>query len=113
MIQEYMDMCKNYSNSNNKHLQDFMNRCLYRTSNSACLDDWRMSQHFKSIIDFQIQYPNADLFSLTDDEFDFILESSYKDTKETNSKVLENYHKEDIPQKIGFIQKALKFVRKS
>lgn len=112
MIQEYMDMCQNYSNSNNKHLQDFMNRCLYRTSNSTCLCNWRMSQYFKSIIDYQIQYPTTNLFSLTDDEFDITLDSPYKSTKVRNARVLENYHKEIVPQKTSFKQKILELVRK-
>lgn len=112
MIHEYMDMCKNYSNSNNKHLQDFMNRCLYRTSNSTCLYNWRMSQYFKSIIDYQIQYPTTNLFSLTDDEFDSTLESPYKNTKVRNARVLENYHKEIAPQKTSFKQKILELVKK-
>lgn len=112
MIHEYMDMCKNYSNSNNKHLQDFLNRCLYKTSNSTCLGNLRRRQHFKSIIDYQIQYPTTDLFSLTDDEFDITLESPYKDTKVRNAKTLENYHKEIAPQKTSFKQKILELVRK-
>lgn len=112
MMNEYMDMCKKYLNSENKHLQDFINRCLYNTSNKACLDTWRSDYHFKSTIDFRIQYPTTDLFSLNDDEFDFILDSPYKDTKERNASILENYHKEKITQKTSFKQKILEVVKK-
>ncbi len=112
MLHEYMDICKNYSNSNNSHLQDFITRCLYQTSNSACLDDWRMSLHFKPIIDFQIQYPTNDLFSFADDEFDFTLDSPHKDTKEKNAKILENYHKEIPPSKVNTKQKILELVKR-
>ncbi|MDO4962656.1 MAG: hypothetical protein Q4E75_00935 [bacterium] len=98
MLHEYMDMCKNYSNPDNEHLQDFINRCLYKTSNSKCLYNWRTSQYFKSIIDYRIQYPSSDLFSLTDDEFDFTLESPYEETRKRNRGVLENYHKDKIEE---------------
>ena len=113
IMEEYMNMCKEYNDPNNKHLTDFINRCLFRTSNSQCLWNWRTSLEYKSIIDFQIQYPTTDLFSLTDDEFDFTLESPYKDTKERNARVLENYHKEKTPQKVAFKQRVLALVKKA
>lgn len=113
MVHEYMNMCKNYSSSNNKHLVDFINRCLYRTSNITCLDEWRMSHHFKSIIDYQIQYPTTNLFSLTDDESDLTLDSPYQNTREKNAKMLERYHSEKIVQTTRFKQKIIEFVKKS
>lgn len=83
MIYGYITMCKNYSNNNNNNnnLQDFINRCLYRNSVTECIDSWRMSHYLKSIIDYNIQYPIADLFSLDEDEFDLTLERSYKSPK--------------------------------
>lgn len=113
IMEEYMDMCKEYNDPNNKHLTDFINRCLFRTSNSACIEEWRANLRFKSIIDFQIQYPTTNLFSLTDDEFDFLLDSSCKNTRERNAMVLENYHKKKVAPKIGFKEKVLAVVRKT
>ena len=105
MICEYMNLCKNYINPDNKHLQDFMNRCLYRTSNSACIDDWRITQYYQN--SHQIQYPAKDLFSIVDDEFDFTLEGKYAQTKSWNERMLENYHK-----KKPFKQRVLEKIKK-
>lgn len=112
IIEEYMDMYKKYSNSNNKNLEDFINRCLFKTCNNHCLWKLRTSLQCKPIIDYQIQYPITNLFSLIDDEFDLILDSPYKNTKVRNTKVLENYHKEITPQKASFKQKILELVGK-
>lgn len=94
-LQVYMDMCQNYSNDKNKHLQDFFNRCLYRTSNSTCLWDWRGTLYYKHIIDTQIEYPSIDMISIEDDEYDFLLDSSKEETKQRNATILENYHKQE------------------
>lgn len=116
-LHEYMDMCKKYSNSKNYHLQDFMNRCLFRTSNSDCLCDWRSSFDYKSIIDFRIEYPNFNMISTDCDEFDFILESPFEDTKKRNARVLESYHKKQIEEKkttkFGFKKKILSLFERS
>lgn len=112
MMDRYMDLCKSYVNPNNKHLQDFINRCLYETSNVRRLEDLRVSKQFKVLIGCRIEYPTVDLFSLTNDEFDLTLESPLEDTKETNARVLESYHKEKIPPKMSIKQKLLELVRK-
>ena len=91
-IHEYMEMCKNYKNNKDKHLEDFFSRCLYRTSNNYCLWDWRTGLHFKSC-NHRYKYPTHDMFSLEDDEFDENLYSVFEKTNEENKKVLENYHK--------------------
>lgn len=93
-LHEYMNMCKHYINIKNLHLQDFMNRCLFRTSNSTCLWNWRCSLEYKSILDFRIEYPKTDMLSIECDEFDMIIDSRCQDTKEINSRILENYHKD-------------------
>lgn len=105
-LNEYMNMCKKYVNPDNEHLQDFINRCLFQTSNTACFYNWRTDYFFKPLIDHKIEYPATDLFSLEDDEFDMILSSRYKDSIERNQKVLESYHEKKLKQKI------LKLVRR-
>ena len=92
-IHKYMDMCKNYKNNNNAHLRDFFNRCLYKTSNSSCVWNWRSDLHFKTC-NRRFIYPENNMYSLVDDEKDENLYSEYKDTIERNRRVLENYHKE-------------------
>lgn len=92
IICKYMDMCKNYTNNENFHLQDFINRCLLKNSNSnSC---W----HLKVYIEYksELEYPKMSLSSLVDDEFDERLDGVYKDTIERNKRVLENYHNEQV-----------------
>ena len=89
-IQEkYLDLCKNYKNVDNHHLQDFINRCLFRTSNDTCHWDWRVTLKYGT----KIEYPKNNMFSLNDDEFDTRIESELPKTIERNKKILENYHK--------------------
>ena len=97
-IHEYMDMCKGYKNDKNKHLEDFFNRCLYKTSNSSCVWDWRSDLHFK-LCNCRFKYPECNMYSLADDEKDDILNSRYKDTIERNNMILENYHKQPEQKK--------------
>ena len=111
IIHDYMDMCKNYINSENPHLQDFMNRCLFRTSNSTSHWNWRNHLEYGE----ELEYPPIALLSLADDEFDDRLDGAWKDTIERNKRVLENYHKEQILepkiQDNKFKRKILKLIR--
>jgi len=95
IIHDYMDMCKNYANNQNTHLQDFINRCLFRTSNSTSHWHWRNHLEYGD----KLEYPQIILSSLEDDEFDERLDGVWKDTIERNKRVLENYHKELTPEK--------------
>ena len=90
-----MDMCKNYANNQNSHLQDFINRCLFRTSNSTSHWHWRNHLEYGD----KLEYPQIILSALEDDEFDERLDGVWKDTIERNKRVLENYHKELTPEK--------------
>lgn len=103
IIHDYMDMCKNYINSENSHLQDFMNRCLFRTSNSTSHWNWRIHLEHGN----ELEYPSITLLSLEDDEFDERLDGVWEDTIERNKKVLENYHKE-ITSDMKFKDKNIK-----
>lgn len=111
IIHSYMDMCKNYTNHENPHLQDFINRCLFRTSNSTSHWDWRSHLEFGN----KLEYPPITLLSLEDDEFDERLDGTCKDTIERNKSILENYHKEQTietkSQDNSFKSKILKLVR--
>ena len=110
IIHEYMDICSNYSNNENAHLQDFINRCLFRTSNSASHSSWRTCLEHK-IVNAKYEYPQTNLFSLEDDEFDENLYSTYKDTIERNKRILDSYHKEQVPETSNLKNKLLKLVR--
>lgn len=111
IILDYMDMCKNYANNENFHLQDFINRCLFMTSNSTSHWHWRIHLEYGD----KLEYPQIILSALEDDEFDERLDGVCKDTVERNKRVLENYHKEPIPEtksKINnFKRKILKFAQ--
>lgn len=88
MFEEYLNLCKNYTNSDNAHLQDFINRCLYSTSCESCFNKLRYSESYED----KVQYPNHDLYSIDDDETDFILDSPFEKTRKNNDIVLKNYH---------------------
>ncbi len=92
ILQEYMEMCQIYNNSKNSHLSDFINRCLLKTSNSQCLENWRNSLQFKEHGNTKYEYPKINLSSLEDDEFDENLYSTYNDTISRNERVLLSYH---------------------
>ena len=112
IIHNYMDMCRNYINNENIHLQDFINRCLFRTSNSTVHWHWRNYLEYGGD---ELDYPRTILSSLKDDEFDERLDGVWKDTIERNKKVLENYHKQpalETKSKINnFKSKILKLVQ--
>lgn len=95
IIRKYMDMCSNYKNKENTHLQDFINRCLFRTSNNATHWNWRNHLQYGK----KIEYPETRLSSLEDDEYDIRLDGAWKETIERNKKVLENHHKEQALEK--------------
>lgn len=112
-IQEkYLDLCKNYKNVDNYHLQDFINRCLFRTSNDTCHWDWRVTLKYHT----KIEYPKNNMFSLEDDEFDARIESELPETIERNKRILENYHKvqpEESKSKVKKIKmRILKYFNK-
>lgn len=111
IIDKYMDMCRNYTNTENTHLQDFINRCLFRTSNSTSHWNWRNHLEYRD----ESYYPKTTLSSLEDDEFDEILDGVYQDTIDRNKRVLENYHKEQIvktkSQTYNFKNKILRLVQ--
>lgn len=111
IIHSYMNMCKNYTNNENLHLQDFMNRCLFRTSNSTSHWHWRNHLEYGK----ESEYPQMTLLSLEDDEFDERLGGVREDTIERNKRVLENYHKEQTVETKShdnsFKSKILKLVR--
>lgn len=81
-----MQLCKNFLNSDNSALQDFINRCLFKTSNSFYIWDRRNCFQTKVVIDYQIEYPNYDMNSIKCDEFDFVLDSPYEKTKKEMKK---------------------------
>lgn len=91
MIYRHMDLCKNYKNENNPHLEDFLNRCIYKTSNISTVDHWRMNQEFEYRRVFT--YPKVKMHSLEDDEFDYNLRSSEEETNKRNQEIVESYHK--------------------
>lgn len=95
IIQKYMDMCRNYNNDQNFHLTDFINRCLFKTSNSQCHWHWKNHLQCKEIGNTKYEYPQINLSSLKDDEFDENLYSTYKDTIATNERILSNYHNQE------------------
>lgn len=99
IIHKHMDMCRNYTNDNN-HLEDFIRRCLFRTSNSHSFWNWKGSLEFK-YGNLKYVYPTVELYSLKDDEFDFNLYSTCKDTIERNNKILEDYHKPQIIEEVN------------
>lgn len=105
-VHKYMNMCKSYKNNQDEHLQDFFNRCLYRTSNSSCIWKWRCTLEFKYGNSGFI-YPTNDMFSLRDDEFDENLYSPYEETTEKNNRVLESYHKPKEETKTNFIKSKI------
>ncbi len=92
IMQEYMNMCQNYNNTQNPHLTDFINRCLFKTSNSECLWLWRLDLSHKEVGNTKFDYPKTNLFSLEDDEYDENLYSPYEDTTSINEQVLLSYH---------------------
>lgn len=96
-IHKYMEMCKSYENTINNHLQDFINRCLFRTSNEDCFAWWIWNLD-KTCHNFYIEYPSTDMFSLVDEEYDNNLFSKFEKTNEYNKKVLESYHTIKQPQ---------------
>ena len=111
-INKYMDMCKTYKNNKDEHLQDFFNRCLYRTSNSYYIWRWRYTLEFKHG-NSKAVYPTTDMFSLIDDEFDENLYSLNEKTVEKNNRILESYHKPKEQTKNNFIKsKILRLVKK-
>lgn len=110
IMSEYMDMCSNYTNDEDANLQDFINRCLFRTSNSTCHWNWRAGLQFKSA-NHKYEYPPTNLSSLEDDEFDENLYSTYKDTIERNKRILESYHKVQTRETNNLKNKILKIVR--
>ena len=113
-IQKHMEMCSNYVNSNNEHLQDFIRRCLFRTSNNHTFWDWKGNLEFKHG-NLKYVYPTIKLSSLEDDEFDYNLYSTRKETIEKNNRVLENYHKPQIIEEqltLSFKDKILKLIKR-
>lgn len=96
IIYHHMDLCKNYKNENNPHLQDFFNRCIYITSNISTVEHWRLSQQFEYRRVFT--YPTIKMDSLVDDEFDNNLFSSEEKTNIRNQEIAANYHKQDNSQ---------------
>lgn len=87
-----MTMCMNYKNSNNKHIEDFIRRCLLTTSNNNVMYDLIQSYELKGIINYHIDYPNFNMMSLVDDEHDFLVDSTNEETKKRNKQVLDNYY---------------------
>ena len=100
-INKYMTMVRNYRNSNNKQLEDFIRRCLLTTSNNNVMYDLMQSHELKGIISYHIDYPNFNMMSLIDDEHDFLVDSANEETRKRNKQVLENYYnKEEEKSKI-------------
>jgi len=95
IMQEYMDMCRNYNNAQNHHLTDFINRCLFETSHIKCNQNWRDYLERKEIGNTRFEYPQINLFSLEDDEFDENLYSTNTDTIARNKRVLFSYHNQE------------------
>ena len=106
ILNKYLKMCKNYKNSDNKHLEDFINRCLVITSNSECMKVlwYRLRK--------KIDYPTISMISTENDEFDFLLDSPYTETKERNKRVLASYHMDDSYKKLNAKQKILTIFEK-
>lgn len=92
ILNDYMELCKNFVDPKNPHLTDFINRCLYRTSNSSSHWNWRNSLEFKEVGNGRYEYPKRNLSSLEDDEFDNNLYSVYEKTIARNEQVLLGYH---------------------
>lgn len=92
ILSDYMKLCKEFVAPENPHLTDFINRCLYRTSNSSSHWDWWNGLEFKDIGNTKYEYPKINLSSLEDDEFDNNLCSIYEETIARNEKVLLGYH---------------------
>ena len=94
-ITEYENLCKQYKNEYNKRLESFINVDLLNTSNKEIFIKWSLLIYVRPD-NLHIEYPNKNLNSLEDDEFDLTLDdrSLYEETKRRNKKVLENYHKE-------------------
>lgn len=107
VVEKHMELCKNYKNEDNPHLQDFLNRCVFKTSNSTTVWHWRLSQHFEHRKVFT--YPTIKMDSLVDDEFDNNLFSSEEKTNIRNQEIAESYHKQnngDLQQELHPKQKV-------
>ena len=105
-LSKYLKMCKDYRNSNDKILQDFINRCLVKTSDHECMGVlWRRLNN-------KIDYPVTNMISIDDDEFDFTLNSAYTETKERNKRVLASYHMDENFKKLSVKQKVLTLFEK-
>ena len=82
---EFEKACKEYENKDNVHLQDFLNRCVYRTSHRNCVERWANNVYDKSFINYR-DYPKEEMFSLEDDKYDDFLYSTNKKTNEENAR---------------------------
>jgi len=94
IVEKHMDLCQSYNNEQNPHLQDFFNRCIFRTSNNTTVWHWRLHQQFEYMNVFT--YPTIKMESLVDDEFDNNLFSSIEKTNIKNQEIKENYHKQQL-----------------
>lgn len=103
-LENYMNMCKSYKNEQFKHLEDFINRCLYRTSNTNRFYHWRIRLHYRQN-NRELKYPTCNMFSIDDDKDDMTLDGRCKSTIERNKQTLENYYKPVVTQEIPLKKK--------
>ena len=111
-IREFENLCKEYKNVDIR-LQEFINEDLLSNSNSNTFKKWSMLLNNR-LHNLKVKYPDKNLFSLEDDEFDLTLDnvSSYETTKKRNKKILENYYKQQSEIKDSKVKMLLKKIIK-
>lgn len=114
IIKEYIEGCKNYKNEDNVHLQDFISRCLYRTTHQDCVDDW-ISNMDKKFINHR-DYPRRNMVSIIDDINDEFLYSKYAKTQlkniETKKKYIDDMNEKEEKNKGKRFSKIKKIINK-
>lgn len=109
-LKRYMNMCKSYKNKEFRHLEDFINRCLFKTSNNGCFDRWRMRLYYgQNKNDREFKYPTSNMLSIENDKDDMTLDANCKSTMERNKQTLENYYESVIIDEIPVKKKKKLF----
>lgn len=129
-ILEFQELILGYANETNKEFQHFITKDIGQYMTNFFFWDKRTEVQYRfNSYNEMVEYPNFNMFSLTDDEFDMKLESKCDRTKKENAMKLANYHnkisninneenedykKEDSPKlsMLNFIRKAYLNIKK-
>lgn len=85
--EKFFELCYSYKNQKDSHLEGFINSCLPRTTK---INNWYLNLKFEN--NDKIKYPNKNLYSIIDDEYDETLHGIYDQTIKRNEEVLSSYH---------------------